>query len=97
MLVTTARYPTENASKYLQQLCKHFAHKAEVTFDETTGRAALPPGLAELTADSTGLTIRIESADAKDLIQTRYVIDSHLVTFAHREGFTGLSWQIEHA
>jgi hypothetical protein len=95
MLVTTARYPTAHASKYLQQLCKHFAHKIEVSYDATHGRAALPLGPADLTADATGLTVRIEAADAKDIIHARFVIDSHLVTFAHREGFMGLSWQLE--
>lgn len=95
MFVTTARYPTAHASKYLQQLCKHFAHKVEVSFDETHGRAALPSGPAELVADAEALSLRIVSEDARSMIQARFAIDSHLVTFAHREGFTGLSWQME--
>lgn len=94
MMITTARYPTAHASKYLQQLCKHFAHKAEVRYDETIGHAALPPGPATLTADAEGLTIRIESEDAKSMIHARFIIDSHLVTFAHREGFSGLDWSV---
>jgi hypothetical protein len=97
MMITTARYTTAHASKYLQQLCKHFAHKVEVSFDETTGRAALPPGPAELTADAEGLTVRITAEDAKSMIHARFVIDSHLVTFAHREGFTGLNWSATEA
>lgn len=92
MLVSTAHYPTAHGSKYLQQLCKHFAHKAEVSHTETTGRAVLGEGLAHLEADATGLTIRVEAPDAKAVIQTRYVIDVHLVNFAFREGFTGLTW-----
>lgn len=97
MLITTARYPTEHGSKYLQQLCKHFSHKTDVTFDETTGTVALQPGPATLTADAEGLSVRIVAEDAKSLIQARYVIDSHLVNFAFREGFTGLDWVIEAA
>lgn len=95
MIVTTARFPTAHASKYLQQLCKHFAHKVEVSFDEVRGYAALPPGPAELMADAEGLTVRIRAETAKDMIQARFVVDSHLVTFAHREGFTGLAWNLE--
>jgi len=95
MYVTTARYPTEHASRYLQQLCKHFAHKIEVEFTETTGRCVLMSGLAELSADPQALHVRITAEDAKSLIQSRFVIDSHLVTFAHREGFLGLGWQVE--
>ncbi|GAB1361016.1 DUF2218 domain-containing protein [Rhodobacter sp.] len=94
MMVTTASYATAHGSRYLQQLCKHFAHKVEVTFDETKGRAAFPTGTADLTADAASLNFRIESEDAKAMIQARFVIDSHLVTFAHRENFTGLTWQV---
>lgn len=97
MIITTAHYPTAHASRYLQQLCKHFAHKVQVSFDDTRGRAELPPGPAEMTADATGLSIRIVSEDARAMIQARFVIDSHLVTFAHREGFTGLLWKVEPA
>lgn len=43
MLISTARYPTAHASKYLQQLCRHFAHKVAVRFDAHSGHAALPP------------------------------------------------------
>jgi hypothetical protein len=97
MLITTAHYPTEHGSKYLQQLCKHFAHKVEVTYDETSGHVALPNGTAILNADAGGLTVRIEAEDAKSIIHGRFVIDSHLVTFAHREGFLGLSWTLQTA
>ena len=38
---------------------------------------------------------RIEAADIKSMIHARFVIDSHLAPFAHRENFTGLTWQME--
>jgi hypothetical protein len=50
-----------------------------------------------MTADPEGLTLRVTAEDAKALIQARYVIDSHLVNFAYREGFTGLDWQLDPA
>lgn len=94
---STARYPTQHASKYLQQLLKHFGHKVEVQFDETHGTAALPPGPAELWADAEGLTVTVSGEDMKALIQARFVVDSHLVTFAHRENFSGLTWTVDPA
>ncbi|MGA0539524.1 DUF2218 domain-containing protein [Neotabrizicola sp. VNH66] len=94
---STARYPTQHASKYMQQLLKHFAHKVEVQYDETHGTAALMTGPAELWADAEGLTVTVTGEDAKAVIQARYTIDSHLVTFAHRENFTGLSWTVDPA
>lgn len=95
MLVSTAHYPTENGSKYLQQLCKHFAHKVAVSFDESRGSAALMSGPATFLADTDGLTICVTADDIRGLIQARFAIDVHLVTFAHREGFSGLSWSVE--
>ena len=41
-LQQSGTFQTPNASKYLQQLCKHFEHKVAVVFDESEGRAALP-------------------------------------------------------
>ncbi len=92
MLTSTAHYPTQHASKYLQQLCKHFAHKVTVFNDEAHGTVALEAGPATLDADENGLTLRVTAEDAKGIIGARFVFDIHLVTFAHREGFTGLSW-----
>jgi hypothetical protein len=92
MLVSQAHYPTLNASKYLQQLCKHFANKVTVSNDDTQGTVMLEPGPANMIADENGLTIRVTAEDAKGIIGARFAFDIHLVTFAHREDFTGLSW-----
>ncbi|HQU70135.1 MAG TPA: DUF2218 domain-containing protein [Albidovulum sp.] len=96
-MVTTARLSTPNGSKYIAQLCKHFARKVEVSCDDHRGHAALPSGPAEFSADAGGLTVRLEAADAKNLIQARFTIDVHLATFAHRENFLGLNWVVEGA
>ena len=37
-LAATANVPTASASRYLQQLCKHWAHNLAVTFDAREGR-----------------------------------------------------------
>lgn len=95
MLVTTARMTTPHGAKYIAQLCKHFAHKVEVEWAETTGRAALPPGPAEMVVDAEGLSFRLQAEDARGIIQARFAIDSHLVIFAHRETFFGLDWVME--
>ena len=56
MPTTTGFYQTENGSKYLQQLCKHFGHKIETSYDSEKGYAAFEMGTAYMTADSKGLT-----------------------------------------
>ena len=44
MATVTAAVPTTNGSRYMQQLCKHWGHKFEVSFDPQGGRVALPFG-----------------------------------------------------
>jgi len=92
-LSDTGRFETVQASKYLQQLCKHFAHKVEATYDETQGRAALPPGPATLHADRDSLSVTVTGPDQEGLEVARKIIDSHLARFAFREGFERMDWQ----
>lgn len=96
-MISTARYSTLNASKYVQQLAKHFAHKIDVRSDADAADFTLQAGTVRLAAADGALVVRIEAEDAKALIDTRYVIDKHLVIFAFREGFTGLDWRIADA
>lgn len=95
MLTSSARFSTANGSKYLQQLCKHFAHKIEVSFDEHRGRAVLGPGPVELSADETGLSVTVSAEDVRGIIEARYIVDKHLVTFAFRDGFSGFAWKLD--
>lgn len=38
MTITVAHVPTQKGERYLQQLCKHWAHRFEVEFTPTEGR-----------------------------------------------------------
>lgn len=91
-ITTTGTFATPNASKYLQQLCKHFGHKVEATFDETTGEVALPVGPTKMAADAQALTITIEVSEAGQLNRAHAIIDSHLERFAFREDFKKMEW-----
>ena len=46
MKYSVARIDTDGASIYLQQLCKHFAHKLPVTHDAASGSIAFARGLS---------------------------------------------------
>ena len=96
-MISTARYPTPNSSKYVQQLAKHFAHKIEVRSDADSADFTVQAGRVWLAAEDGAFVARVEAEDAKGVIDARYVIDKHLVIFAFREGFTGLDWQIADA
>ena len=85
-------YATENASKYLQQLCKHLAHKIDVDYTATDGQAQFPFGTAVLSASESTLTVTCDVSDAQSIATLHHVIDSHLAKFAFREDFEHMDW-----
>ncbi len=91
---TTGTFATDQASKYLQQLCKHFAHKIEVTYTPTQGTCHFVFGPAEMRATDTELQVQIDLQDESAVAQAQSVIDKHLARFAFREGFTNMTWQV---
>ncbi len=64
MPVSTSTVATEHASKYLQQLCKHWSHKFTVEFTAKSGRVPFSD-TAEVTfsADHAALYMRLSAAD----------------------------------
>ncbi len=76
---------TPNASKYLQQLCKHFSHKLPATFDEQSGRVTFTIGECDLSAEAGALKISLTAADNERMAQLQDVVARHLVRFAFRE------------
>ncbi|ALG73601.1 2,4-dihydroxyhept-2-ene-1,7-dioic acid aldolase [Azospirillum thiophilum] len=86
MLTETATVPTALASRYLQQLCKHFAHKITVRYDTASGDAQFPWGACAMTAADGALTLRCEAEDAEALARVKAVVEDHLVRFAWKEG-----------
>ncbi|RBW63304.1 aldolase/citrate lyase family protein [Ruegeria sp. A3M17] len=83
---------TEAASKYLQQLCKHWSHKAQVAFDDNQGRVEFPGGnRLTLVAGETSLSLTADTGPRGDLGRWQEVIEAHLVRFAFREDFS-IDW-----
>ena len=58
MPTSEARIPTEHATKYLQQLCKHFGHKIPATFNAEKGELTFEMGTATLAAEPDTLVLR---------------------------------------
>ncbi len=82
---SVAEIATPNASRYLQQLCKHFAHKRPVTFDPTSGSIILSSGECRLEAGEGVLKLTVSTPDSSQLEQLQDVAARHLVRFAFRE------------
>ena len=57
------RLGTPKASQYLQQLCKHFGHKVEASWDETAGTIALPMARLRVEASPSELVVTVEAED----------------------------------
>lgn len=94
MTTTTARVPTASASRYLQQLCKHWSHKFEVSFDAEAGQIMLPFGTTDLRAGEDALDIIVTLNDGADPARAQQVIADHLNRFAFREGELEFDWQM---
>lgn len=81
-----ALVPTAHASRYLQQLCKHWSHKFEVSFDATQGTVPFPEGRkVDFHADETTLTLDVTAEDEAGVARMEEVVANHLVRFAFRE------------
>ncbi len=87
---TQTQFETANASRYLQQLCKHFGHKCPVEFTPTEGHIELPFGRCELQADAHRLEIKGAAEDGL-LDRFEQVVGDHFARFAFREN-PNLSW-----
>jgi hypothetical protein len=84
MSTATTRVPTEHASRYLQQLCKHWSHKYPVEFTPENGRIEMSAGVLILDADPEGLGLNLTTAP-DDLERMEGVVERHLARFAFKE------------
>ena len=101
-VASTGRTPTASASRYLQQVCKHWSHSLTVEFTSDHGTIVFPrdsrgadhPGdaLATFDADSAGLTIRIEATSPEQLDGLKGVVARHVDRFAFREAPLPFTW-----
>lgn len=100
---STARIPTANASKYLQQLCKHWQHNLPVTFTADHGTVTFPKDArgADWPADALvifkaapdALSVRIDASIDGQLEGLQGAVARHLDRFAFREAPLPFDWQ----
>ena len=101
-LSSTAQVPTANGSRYLQQLCKHWAHNLAVEFDAREGRVTFPkdargadwPGDALVTMIDREATLecRIDATAPGQLEALKGAVARHLDRFAFREAPLAFEW-----
>ncbi|WP_288350586.1 DUF2218 domain-containing protein [uncultured Thalassospira sp.] len=93
MFTTRGSVKTDNAAKYLVQLCKHFAHKVTVDLGETSGDVAFPMGPCTITATDDALIFDGQSKKAEGIEKMKGVIIVHLDKFAWREAPLDYRWE----
>lgn len=102
-LSATARVPTTQASRYLQQLCKHWQHNLAVDFTADHGTVAFPKdargadwpddALVTFDARAEALDVRIDASAAGQLDALKDAVARHLDRFAFREAPLAFDWQ----
>jgi hypothetical protein len=102
MVSATARVPTAQGSKYLQQLCKHWSHNLAVEFTPEHGTVVFPkdargadwPGDALVTFDAAEawLDVRIDASSDGQLEGLKGAVARHLDRFAFREAPLAFDW-----
>jgi uncharacterized protein len=92
--LSVARVPTALASRYLQQLAKHWSHRLDVAFSAEEATIGFPNGARlELRADEQTLDLALTTPDDGDPGRMRQVVEEHLDRFAFREGPLTYDWR----
>jgi hypothetical protein len=96
MSPSVARVPTASASRYLQQLAKHWSHRFAVTFDAQQAAIPFDTGARlEMAAEEAVLVCRLTVPAGGDVARMRTVVQEHLDRFAFREAPLSFDWQDE--
>lgn len=85
MFQAHARLVSDKASRYLAQLCKHFAHKIPVEWSETRGHADFGIGTCQLTVDGDVLLLACRAPTEDALEKVKCIVEDHLLRFGWRE------------
>ena len=99
---STANVPTTSASKYLQQVCKHWEHNLAVTYDAGQGTVAFPrdargaswagDALVTFTAHAETLECHIAASEPGQLEGLKGAVARHIDRFAFREAPLAFDW-----
>lgn len=102
-VASIASVPTKHGSRYLQQLCKHWAHHLAVEFTPEKGSVRFPrdgrgaswagDGTLLLTAKPDMLECRLEASEEAQLEGLQDAVARHVDRFAFREAPLPFDWQ----
>ena len=97
-----ASIPTANASRYLQQLCKHWSHNLVVEFTSQEGRIVFPrdarglsfpdAAVVALQAKEQALEVTVKASSPEQLEGLKDTLARHIDRFAFREAPLTFHW-----
>jgi uncharacterized protein len=87
-----ANVATERPAPYMRQLCKHFGHKNDADFGDSSAWIRFPYGLCEMEVGDGALLITVSAEKTEDCERLEGVIGSHLERFGRRDALS-VSWQ----
>ena len=98
-----AAVPTGHASKYLQQLCKHWSHNLTVDYDAEQGSVIFPKdarganwaadGIVRFAARPDTLEVSVQATSPEHLEALEGAVARHLDRFAFREAPLAFDWR----
>ena len=80
-----AEVDTDKPVAYMRQLCKHFGHKVDASFDDDSGYIQFEFGRCELHSAERVLNLEVTATDAESHERMERVIGSHLERFGRRD------------
>jgi hypothetical protein len=87
-----ARVPTASGGKYVQQLCKHWAHKLPVELEGDCGVVTFVGAVATMKADAEAIDVSVRGEDRDQVDRLKDVVAQHLDRFAFREAPLTYDW-----
>jgi uncharacterized protein len=84
-IISRAQVATAKPVPYMRQLCKHFGHKLDASFDDDSGYIQFDFGRCELQAVGGELLLTVSAADDADRERMENVVGSHLERFGKRD------------
>lgn len=90
-MIATTTVKTATPSKYINRLCKHFAHKVTVQYDDDQGEVLFDMGKGLIAKTADGLIMTAEADTQENLATVVDILDRHFVRVAWQEELT-LSW-----
>lgn len=90
-MIAEAYVETSTPSKYINRLCKHFAHKVTVSYDDNHGEIEFKIGKGYIEKVKDGLKLKAEADNQTDLQEVIDIMDRHFIRVAWQEDIK-LEW-----